>query len=223
MRRPICGFAVLLVVLAIVAGPVRADIDTTGLWNGTDHVFPFGWFDTATYGQTFAVGSDNVLKDFTFYLAPYLGGDTHFRGYVMAWDTATVRATGPVLYESADMVAPASSSGFLPYTASMGSLALTSGQEYVAFFSASKLFGGVEGLQMCGAPYMDSYSAGSFVYMNNGSDFGALTTTYWNVWYGDLAFNMHFESVPEPAFYQMAGLLALGGLGALRMRRRAAK
>jgi hypothetical protein len=38
--------------------------------------------------------------------------------------------------------------------------------------------------------------------------------------YGNAYFRA--DAVPEPAFYQMAGLLALGGLGVFRMRRRSA-
>jgi hypothetical protein len=38
---------------------------------------------------------------------------------------------------------------------------------------------------------------------------------------GTLLDNVQLEAVPEPAFYQLAGLLALGGLGALRLRKRA--
>jgi len=38
--------------------------------------------------------------------------------------------------------------------------------------------------------------------------------------YNDSVIMMSFEAVPEPAFYQMAGLLSLGAFGLLRMRRR---
>jgi len=38
--------------------------------------------------------------------------------------------------------------------------------------------------------------------------------------FNDSVIAMTFEAVPEPAFYQMAGLLSLGAFGLLRMRRR---
>jgi len=38
--------------------------------------------------------------------------------------------------------------------------------------------------------------------------------------FNDNVISMTFEAVPEPAFYQMAGLLSLGAFGLLRMRRR---
>jgi hypothetical protein len=37
----------------------------------------------------------------------------------------------------------------------------------------------------------------------------------------DMAFTLQGAPVPEPAFYQLGALLALGGLGALRLRKRA--
>lgn len=40
--------------------------------------------------------------------------------------------------------------------------------------------------------------------------------------YNDTVIQMSFEAVPEPAFYQMAGLLSLGAFGLLRLRRRSA-
>jgi hypothetical protein len=40
--------------------------------------------------------------------------------------------------------------------------------------------------------------------------------------YNDSVVSMTFEAVPEPAFYQMAGLLSLGAFGLLRARRRSA-
>jgi len=39
--------------------------------------------------------------------------------------------------------------------------------------------------------------------------------------FNDTVINMTFQAVPEPAFFQLAGLLALGGFGLLRARRRA--
>jgi len=38
--------------------------------------------------------------------------------------------------------------------------------------------------------------------------------------FNDTVIEMDFEAVPEPAFYQMAGLLSLGAFGLMRMRRR---
>ena len=40
--------------------------------------------------------------------------------------------------------------------------------------------------------------------------------------YNDSVIQMSFTEVPEPAFYQMAGLLTLGAFGLLRLRRRSA-
>ncbi|NJL21994.1 MAG: hypothetical protein HC895_16165 [Leptolyngbyaceae cyanobacterium SM1_3_5] len=37
-------------------------INTTPSWNGSSSITAFGEPNTATYGQTFTVGSDNVCK-----------------------------------------------------------------------------------------------------------------------------------------------------------------
>jgi hypothetical protein len=68
-----------------------------------------------------------------------------------------------------------------------------------------------------------SLPGGGFGFTNNGTDFGALTTTDWdcavcespNVW-----FKADLTSVPEPAFLLLLGI-GLFGLGLMRWRRAA--
>ena len=45
---------------------------------------------------------------------------------------------------------------------------------------------------------VDPYAGGAFVYMNNGNDVGALTTTAWTVWNGtaDAGFTVVFAAPP---------------------------
>jgi len=49
-----------------------------------------------------------------------------------------------------------------------------------------------------------------------------VTNNYHRFDYNDNVIDMTFEAIPEPAFFQMAGLLGLGALGMFRARRRSA-
>lgn len=213
-----------------VAGTAQAQtiIDTTPSWNGTDYIAEFGEPNTATYGQTFTVGSDNVLNDFTFWLNDYNGQPdvVDFAAYVTEWDG--FKATGSILYQSGPQ-STTKARGFEQFTFNTGGIGLTSGKQYVAFLSASNFFDGIEGIAGLGVTgFQDVYSGGDFVFYNNGSDFSLLTQSTWEYiggigGIGDSAFKASFSqaiaSVPEPT--TMLGILAFGafGLGSLRKRK----
>lgn len=212
-----------------VAGTAQAQtiIDTTPSWNGTDSIIPFGENNTATYGQTFTVGSDNVLNDFTFWLNDFDGQSdvVDFAAYVTEWDG--FKATGSILYQSGPQ-STTNAPGFEQFTFNTGGIGLTSGKQYVAFLSASNFFDGIPGTAELGATgFQDVYSGGDFVFYNNGSDFSLLTQNTWDYTgaggFGDSAFKASFSqaiaSVPEPT--TMLGILAFGafGLGSLHKRK----
>ncbi|HAG80980.1 MAG TPA: PEP-CTERM sorting domain-containing protein [Cyanobacteria bacterium UBA12227] len=211
----VAGAALSLGVMDV--NPAQADtvIDTTPSWDGTSEITIFGEPDTATYGQTFTVGSDNILNDFTFFLNDFSDPDAiDFAAYVMAWDGT--KATGSILYQSGPQ-STTGASGMEQFTFNTGGISLTSGQKYVAFLSASNFFDGIDGLGSMGLPFSDVYAGGDFVYYNNGSDFSALTTNGWDCTecgFGDAAFKATFtsaQSVPEPA--SVLGLLTVSALG----------
>lgn len=193
-------------------------IDTTSSWGGAS-IIGFGESDAttsglafgATYGQVFTVGSSNQLNSFTYLIDDYLNPNpVDFEAFVLAWDGA--KATGSILYQSSSMTTTnnAGAGGFESFTVNTGGLNLTSGNQYVAFFSASNLFDGITGLSQW-AFTNDVYSGGDFVFFDNGDDFSLLTTSNWDqLGNYDLAFSMNFTSpVPEPSTY----FLMLGGLG----------
>jgi hypothetical protein len=180
---------------------------------------------TTTYGQTFTVGSDNILNDFTFWLNDESDpGPVDFAAYVMAWDGT--KATGGILYDSGKKT---TNGGFSreQFTFNTGGTTLNSGQQYVAFLSASNFFDGIDG-----SAYVewintgiDVYSGGNFVYAGNGSNFSQLTTNSWSNFYptNDLAFKANLSSasaqpVPEPS--SSLGLLAFGGFVAGKILKR---
>lgn len=201
---------------------------------GTGTIGLFGEVFNATMGQTItAVAGNNFLDSFTFRLDDVLNpGVVDFAGYVMAWDGT--KATGPVLYESATRSTTnnGGAGGFEVFEFSTGGLELTAGSQYVLFLSASKYFDGITGQALMqttlnSAP--NGYAGGGLVFLNNGNDFNAVTTTAWNLDVfatQDLAFTASFSStgpvvagpaVPEPTT-ALFGAALVGVVGLSRRR-----
>ena len=121
-RTALCGLAAAL--LGVLVEPERATADTvidthTG-WNGTDFSSPFGYPDTATYGQTItAPGAATSWKTSRSTSAACL---LDFKGYVYAWDSVNKHATGSALFTS-PTISVTNSSTYDPITFNTGGLA----------------------------------------------------------------------------------------------------
>ena len=153
-------------------------IETISFWNGTQAVSPFGEDNTATYGQTFSLSSAASLDSFTFLIDDYIDSDfVDFQAYIMAWGDSS--ATGSVLFQSVPYSTSnnSGSGGFESFAIDTGGISLSAGN-YVAFFSASNLFDGQGGTSEM-AVTEDVYSDGTWVFLNNGSNFSALTQDTW--------------------------------------------
>ena len=185
------GAALLTTTLA---SPSHAfDIDTTGAWNGSTYISSWGVPNTATYGQTITADTLHAnLQNITFYLG-YGGGTPQYQAYVYQWNGT--RITGPALYTSGILTAPAGNI-YTPVTISTGGIALTPGQQYVVFFSTSTVDPNVSSAYRWGALTSNTtYSGGQFYFMNNGTDFSQLSSNAWSTIAEDLAMIITFDPV----------------------------
>ena len=218
------GAIVAAIALGASATPAQgAFITTVPSWNGIDNLAYFGEPNTATYGQTITVGAtDTFLTDFSFRMGTDPGQISKFKAVVMQWDQATLRAVGPILYNSSALTNTGPVDGFNVVTITTN-VNLAANTQYVLFFSASNFFDSVNDQSVFGFISSDVYSGGEFVFSNNGNDPTLLTSSSWtNFSPGDLAFDAHLSPVnptPAPAGIVLFGL-GFAGMGLLRKFRK---
>jgi len=200
------------------ATPALADIDNTG--TDTGNVAQFGAADTATYGNTFTTGAgDTSIGNFSMFLRNrYDGSGTlDLRGYIATWDGSKA---GSILYSSATQTMNAA--GTLQEFAFTPGIAVSANTQYVAFLSVSEL--APQSQSTFSMPVAgNSIAGGRFVFMNNGTNFGDLTTQNWSQGFlgdNDVWLKVGFGSgaVPEPSTWALL-ILGFGMVGA-GMRRR---
>jgi hypothetical protein len=168
LRTPIIIATAVLGGLLTPSLSAASTISTVGSFTGSA-ICCFGDPNTATYGQTITVpAGETSLQSFTFYL--HLPTSLKFRAFVYAWDGE--KATGPALYESADLQTTEFAEGlYQPITASTGGVAVTPGQQYVLFFSTSNDKAADEGTELEGSWAWVTgtpYAGGIATWLNNG-------------------------------------------------------
>lgn len=201
----------------------QSSFDTFPLWDNSNGINAWGSNNTPTYGQSFtADASHAVLTGMTFALR---GDDVtqNYRAYVFQWTGSDT--TGAALFTSSSLFYDGSSAGFQNLSVPTGSLVLTPGQQYVAFFSAVgetgdvSAFWGFLGSDLTGA---DGLAGGNFVFNNSGGFSGGWEDpTFFNgLPTADLAVQLTFSAVPEPTTWALIGLSMVGSTGLMYHRRK---
>ena len=216
----------LLLGLALAFCTVETNaqlLNTFPSWDGTTAILPVGEAGIATVGQVFTVEAGfNRLEAFAFGVASLSrnSGPISFGAFVAAWDSATFRAAGPLLFSTALPALDASLTAFTPLIVPTGGLELNANSQYVAFLSSSLFFDGVPDAAQIAFLGSDLYAGGGAVGFSNGAAFDLLGTVSWSGTSADLAFAALFSAspVPEPSTYGVVGALLLGLLVVRRLK-----
>jgi hypothetical protein len=207
--------SLLLAALLLVATCGFADTVINNFGGFNDYWHPFGYPNTATYGELFTAPSGvSNLSSFSFYMGSSLGGGNIITGaYIATWNGSMA---GTLLYDSGQI--NYDNIGDEQITVNNANVGVTPGQQYVMFLSISNFYG-----QSGGEAYVSQGNTdpnlNGFVYNNNAGDFSALFNTAWSGPLSpDWAVNLDFNSVPEPSSLLMLGTGILGGIGVLRRK-----
>jgi len=209
--------ALILVAVLLFAGLAYANTTYNNFNGYSDYWHPYGYPNTATYGELFTApnNADTNLSSFSFFMGSPIANATIVTGaYIATWNGS---GAGTLLYSSPQI--NYDNLGDEEITINTGGLGLQAGAQYVAFLSISQYYG-----QSGGEAYVSQGGAipglNGFVYNNNGGDFNSLFTTTWSGplspdWAVDLEFT---PGVPEPSSLLLLGTGILGGLGILRRK-----
>lgn len=211
-----------IVVAASSTSFAQSSISTYGSWNGTDGVY-YAISDSYVFGQTFKVGADNVLNDFTVWTKQYNNaGSGSAIAKIYQWDETNDTVVGSSLFTSGSYSVGANTS-YTATTVTTSNLSLVTGTDYILFFEADAQSAGTLWGLINGDALIDS----KFTYQDN-------PQTIFDPWVElgtvDLAFTANFTSsnpgnnaVPEPSEWAAMGLLGTGLLGlVVRGRKRLA-
>jgi hypothetical protein len=207
MGRPLKVRLALLAIAGACAGTASADTVLSVTANTPHGKFGPGTNGQNQFGQTITVPADNVLKSFSLSIAT-LNGSFTFTGAVAKWDG--FKATGPLLYQSANMSASVNTFTFAP------NLTLTPNAQYVLFLNTTAGTGTV-GL---GGNDTNPYSGGMVASADITGD-PTLGTGNWSVSTGvDLEFTAAFAAPAPLPGVAVGGLTLLTGVAVARVRRR---
>lgn len=203
MKHPSLIAALLWLVFMPSPAAAQDSVTVTSELNAGQGTF--GEPSYSTFGQTFVAPTGmDTLDSFAFYVNDGVG-PLAFQAFIMEW--SGLRATGPILFQSGPLVTTDNGGldGFERIQISIsGGLSLNAGTSYVAFFSTSNLFDGINEDGEMGANFTadgSGYTGGRFVAADFLDDFSKHTTQDWddNVSFFliDLAFEFVFSKSTE--------------------------
>lgn len=221
MKTQIAGLAAAAAVIGFALPAAAQNIDTRAA--ATSGISPFGYGGaTSSYGQTFTVPAGQGSVTSFSVRTESVPATTTFRGVLMRWDTATNRATGPVLFQSADVNTTGATVQDMTFIIP-GGAAVIPGQTYVIFGSTVNSAGSNSGSWSMSPG--DVYAGGGFVFQNQTTQ-ADWTGTLWdgNGITSDAGVTVNFAplaTVPTLSEWAMIGLtLTLAGAGAVFVTRR---
>ncbi len=208
----------LLSAVLLIAVTSFADTSINNFTGYNDQWPGFGGLGgEATFGELFTIPNNATnLSSFSFYMGnPWQGhNDPIITGaYIATW---TGTHAGTLLYSSPQITYD--NMGDEEITVNPGILNLSIGQQYVMFLSVSQYYGQSDGLAQVSGGGESGYLYG-FVDIHSGSDFNSVFTDPWD---GpstpDLAVDLEFNSVPEPASLLLLGSGVLAGVSFLHRK-----
>ena len=226
--------AVFAAGAALAAAPLSAQVIDTGApssvltsANGFGQLNPS---QASLVGQTFVAPQYTQLDRFSFWLSDSRSfGVTSFNAFVAAYDGATDRIVGPILWRSPARLGTSSQ---LPVETSfeiVGGLSVLPGQRYIAFLGIPSLAGSF--VQQFGTAHQSTSLAAGGLASRVSTAYPGTVDSYAGMRWSapantNFAFHAEFsnaaapvDTVPEPA---TVGLLALGlvATGAVARRRK---
>lgn len=207
-----------LMVVCLLAAPLAAPAQTFSIgslsgWDGVQSVTePSYASDTnlsslTAVGETFLISSGNAkVTSIDFPLFANLLGPVDFQVGVAAWNGN--RPAGPMLYLSDELACPSNS--WQNYVVTPNNLVLNQGQQYVLIFSGINFMDGQSHQAALGYVPGNPYPDGQYVSLGFGGSDAGINDLFAHDWNGvalDIAFQVDYQNVPEPA---INALLALG-------------